>query len=323
MQPPNIYISTPCYTGKVDINYHTSMLMTMKFLGESRINHMFNYAVSMGIDAARSKHATDFLRTKCTHMMMIDDDMAWAPDLVFRLLIEDVDIVGVPYRRKMVNPVRFTTRHRTDLEYKEDKPYMIKVEGVGTGLTLVRREVFEKLLPETPAIQYNKDGPLTHMFFRHDFVDDHHISGKTYMSEDYNFCRLAREKGFDVWAYVDEEAAHMGAVAYRGSYADYLEQSEGKKFKYPRQKSGVRLVGDATDDILEVPMECEVNGEKKLISAQAIRMEDGILIPIYALSDPEGPDARAYLAKVKEIYNTEESEKGLRVFGLKEKVDAN
>lgn len=318
MQPPNIFISTPCYSGKVDLNYHTSMMMTMKFLGENRIQHMFNYAVSTGVDAARSKHATEFLRTKCTHFMMIDDDMAWAPDLVFRMLMENVDIVGVPYRRKMVNPVRFTARHGTELEYKENKPYMIKVEGVGTGMMLVKREVFEKLLPEAPAIQYNKDGPLTHMFFRHDFVDDHHINGKTYMSEDYNFCRLARNAGFDVWAYADEETAHMGQVAYRGSYADMLEKDSDKKFRYERQRSTVRLVGDLVDEIIEIPLECEVDGQKKLISAQAIRMEEGVLIPFYALSDPESEDAQSYLAKVREIYHTEDTEKGLRVFGLKQ-----
>lgn len=311
MTSSNIYISTPCYTGKVDLNYHVSMLMTMKFLGENRIRHMFNYAVSTGVDAARSKHATEFLSTDCTHLMMIDDDMAWAPDLVARLLSENVDIIGVPYRRKMINPVRFTTRHGENLEVKEEKPYMVKVDGIGTGMMLVKREVFEALLPETPAVQYNKDGPLTRMFFRHDFVQDHHVEGNTYMSEDYNFCRLAREKGFDVWAYVDEEVAHMGMVAYRGSYSEMLG---AEKFHNPQHKSTVRLIGDAADEVMELPLQCDVDGQEKIISAQCLRMEKGLLIPRYAISDMDSPDTKSYLAKVRELYHTEETDKGIRVF---------
>lgn len=317
MNAPSIYISTPCYTGKVDINYHTSMLMTMKFLGENRIKHMFNYAVSTGVDAARSKHATEFLATSCTHLMMIDDDMAWAPDLVARMLSEDVDIIGVPYRRKMVNPVRFTTRHSQELKVKENKPYMVKVDGIGTGMMLVKRCVFETMLADTPAVQYNKDGPLTYMFFRHDFVRDHHVEGNTYMSEDYNFCRLAKEKGFDIWAYVDEEVAHMGTVAYRGSYSEMLQQGTDNKFQNPQHRSTVRLVGEAADEIMELPLKCEVDGVEKMIVAQCLRMESGILIPNYAFADINSPDAQSYLAKVREVYHTEDTDKGIRVYDKK------
>lgn len=317
MTSPNVYISTPCYTGKVDINYHTSMLMTMKYLGENRIQHMFNYAVSTGVDAARSKHATEFLTTKCTHLMMIDDDMAWAPDLVHRLIMEDVDIIGVPYRRKIVSPVSFTARHEFDIEYKQQRPYLVKVDGIGCGMTLVKREVVEALEKNAPKIQYNKDGPLISMIFRHEFVEDEYLKAKTYMSEDYKFCRDARESGFEIWAYVDEEVAHMGTVAFRGKYAEVLEKGNESKLRNDHLKMTVRLVGESPPDFVDFPVRCTIDGIEKVITTQCRPIEGGVLIPKSAIN-PVNQDAVVYLAKVKELYHIEEIDEGLKVFGLKE-----
>lgn len=321
MTAPNVYISTPCYTGKVDINYHTSMLMTMKYLGENRIQHMFNYAVSTGVDAARSKHATEFLTTNCTHLMMIDDDMAWAPDLIHRLIAEDVDIIGVPYRRKIVTPVSFTARHEFGLEYKELRPYLVKVDGIGCGMTLVKRKVIEVLEKNAPRIRYNKDGPIVSMIFRHEFVDDEYLGSKTYMSEDYKFCRDAREAGFEIWAYVDEEVAHMGQVAFRGKYADTLEQGTDVKLRNDHLKMGIRLVGEAVPEVMDFPVQCNVDGVNKVITTQCTAIDGGVLIPSSA-GDPDSADTKAYLAKVKELYHTEDSQAGLKVFSPKEELAA-
>lgn len=319
MTSPNVYISTPCYTGKVDINYHTSMLMTMKYLGENRIQHMFNYAVSTGIDAARSKHATEFLQTPCTHLMMVDDDMAWAPDLIARLIDEDLDIVGVPYRRKMVHPVSFTARHTFEVERKTNRPYLIKVDGISCGMTLVKRRVFEALKDQMPVIKHDKDGPEVIMFFRHEFVDDGYLQHKTYMSEDYNFCRLAKKAGFDIWAYVDEEVAHMGNVAYRGKLADHMEEGTDLKLRNDQLKMDVRLVGDTVPQtVVDFPLQCEVNGQQKVLMSRCKIIEGGVLIPKNELKDPNNDDVKAYISKVKSLYNTEDSEEGLKVFGPKE-----
>lgn len=316
MSQPSIFISTPCYSGKVDLNYHVSMLMAMKFLGENRIPHMFNYAVSTGVDAARSKHATEFLDTPCTHLMMIDDDMAFPADIIGRLLSEDVDIIGVPYRRKTVNPVRFTVRHTKDIIYKENRPHMVEVEGIGTGLMLVKRKVFESLLPSTPAIRHTPDGPITQMFFRHEFIDDGLIGSKTYMSEDYNFCRLAREAGYKIWAYVDEDVAHMGGVAYRGNYADVLEDGNDKNLRYSGPRMKTRLVGDLTEEIVELQVEVVSGDQKKIIAAPAIRTMSGLLISSNSIPNTE--DGAAYISRLKEVYRTDDTEKGIMVYEEKD-----
>jgi len=317
---PYVYISTPCYTGKVDINYHTSMLMTMKYLGENRIQHMFNYAVNTGVDAARSKHATELLQTNCTHLMMIDDDMAWAPDLVARMLEEDLDIIGVPYRRKIVTPVSFTARHTFEVEHKKTRPYLVKVDGISCGMTLVKRRVFEALKDKMPVIRHDKDGPDIIMFFRHELIDDKYLGTKTYMSEDYNFCRLAREAGFDIWAYVDEEVAHMGTVAYRGKLSESMAGDTGSNLKDERLKMHVRLVGETMpQQVVDFPVECEVDGQKKILMSRCKIIDGGVLLPNSEFKDPNNPDVKAYLAKIKALYHTEETQDGLKVLSPQEK----
>lgn len=317
MEQPSIYISTPCHSGKVDINYHASMMMTMKFLGENRIQHMMNYAVSTGIDAARSRHATEFLNTPCTHIMFIDDDMAWAPDLILRMAQFDVDIIGVPYRKKTVTPIKFTVTHKEKPDSLLLVPSVIEVDGIATGMMLIKREIFEKLLPLVPAIQYVKDGPIINMFFHHEFVEEPITGIKTYMSEDFNFCRMARENGFKVWAYTDEEVVHMGNVAYRGDYATWMENNGKKVGRYDIPKMSLRLLGDVADELLDLPLECEIDGVKQMIQAQGYKMPNGLLIPYSTIPDRESPYFTAYVKVAKSLYEVEESDKGVLVKGRK------
>lgn len=217
----------------------------MKFLGENGIGHVFNYSVSTGIDSARSRHATEFMKTNMTHLMFIDDDMAFPADIALRLAIEDLDIVGVPYRRKNIEP-RFTCRHGEDLERFASRPYLIKVTGLGCGMMLIRRNVLEKLAEDLPKIKFDKDEEPITLFFQHELVQDDLVGGLAYCSEDYNFCRKAKNAGFDTWAYVDEDLAHMGMVAFRGNYADILEKGSnaGEPLRDRGYKMQTRLLGE-------------------------------------------------------------------------------
>jgi len=212
-------------------------------LGENGISHLFSYSATTGIDSARSRHASEFLATPCTHLLFIDDDMAFPPDMALRLAIEDLDVIGVPYRRKMIDP-RFTCRHGDKLEHFESRPYLVKVLGLGCGMMLIKRRVLQALEPTLPKIRFDKDATEITMFFRHELVDDEEV-GPSYLSEDYNFCRIAKKAGFDTYAYVDEDLAHMGTVAFRGAYADILEKNSDAKqeFRDKNFKLPLRLIG--------------------------------------------------------------------------------
>lgn len=242
-QKPHIFICTPCHSGKVDLNYHVSIMMMAGFLHHHGVDYTTDYNVGMSIDNARSEMATLFLRKfpECTHLLFIDDDISFAPDLPYRMLRENVDIVSVPYRRKQTK-VLYNIRHGVRCKTLPGRPHMVAVENIATGMMMIRRNVFETLASKVPEYKHNNQGETGLLFFRHDIVEDEMVGGIAYMGEDYNFCRLARANGFDLWAFVDEELAHIGPYAYRGNYREEAEKGTTDTFNYPDPKLYLRLL---------------------------------------------------------------------------------
>lgn len=240
-QRPNLMIATPSHSGKVDINYHVSLLLAGADLAKKGVTYMMDYNVGMSIDWARSQMATTFLKSDCTHLLFIDDDMAFSADLPYRLLCENVDIVAVPYRRK-ISKTLFNIRHGVYVKTIPGRPYMIGVDSIATGMMMIRRNVFEKLASKVPEFLYDENGEKGKLFFRHDLVDDEMVGGVSYMGEDYYFCKLAREAGFDIWAYADEDIVHVGQYGYSGKYSDHAEKGQSKRYSDDRPKAPVRVL---------------------------------------------------------------------------------
>lgn len=243
VQNPHIMICTPCHSGKVDINYHVSLALAGGHLAQHGVVYTLDYNVGMSVDWARSQMATTFLEQmkECTHLLFIDDDMAFSADLPYRMLQENVDIVAVPYRRKQ-KEVKYNIRHGVRVKTIPGRPYMIGVESIATGMMMIRRNVFEELAKTVPEFLYNDQGEKGRLFFRHELVDDEMVGGVSYMGEDYYFCRIAREAGFDIWAYVDEEIAHIGNCAYDGNYKTHAEKGTSDRFDYEGSKVPMRLL---------------------------------------------------------------------------------
>lgn len=239
---PHILICTPCHSGKVDINYHISMALATNHLQQHGVSYTLDYNVGMAIDWARSQMASNFLNNpEFTHLMFIDDDMAFAADLPYRMLVENLDIVAVPYRRKQ-RDVKYNIRHGVRVKTVPGRSHLIGVESIATGMMMIRRNVFEKLESVVPEFLYSDKGDKGRLFFRHQLVEDEMVGGVSYMGEDYYFCKLARDNGFEVWAYVDEPLGHVGMYAYDGNYREYAEKGTKDKFNYEGARLPLRML---------------------------------------------------------------------------------
>ena len=153
MSLPHVMIATPCKDGKVDINYAVDLAASCQVLTHAGIKHRISTACTSSIDNARSCLATLFLKTDSTHLLFIDDDMAWAPDLPLRMLNEHVDIVGIPYRKKKPQ-LEYTVRHGLNVATMQEHPWMMKVDAIGMGMTLIERKVFETLALDAPDYHF-------------------------------------------------------------------------------------------------------------------------------------------------------------------------
>lgn len=124
------------------------------------------------------------------YVLFVDTDMSFPDNALVRLIAADKEIVGANYVRRAPP---FDSLAKTNGGLVSG---VIEVEGMPTGLLLVKADVFKKL-PE-PWFEVNWNG--------NDFV-----------GEDYSFCGLAREHGFKIWMDCDLSAqvVHWGEMGFR------------------------------------------------------------------------------------------------------------
>lgn len=232
---PKLSIGMLSGSGSIKHDTMNSLIMSMQFLAAHGVEHDFITLQGVtGVDSARNILTEIFMQGTNSHLLMIDDDMAWAADLPLRMMREGLDILGVPYKRKNIKNCRWTINHPIpDIEVMESKPYLMKVTSIGTGMMMVKRRVFETLKTFCESAIVSEERPAIPLYFRHT-IDK---AGKL-KSEDFSFCEKARSSGVDIWAWVDEEIAHIGNYAYIGRYSDVI----GSEMKYEGERLPLRVM---------------------------------------------------------------------------------
>jgi hypothetical protein len=188
-------------------SYHDRMLMAY-YMGameaEQRMKDVkprYEFIwISMGeifIPFAREMLADKALEFKCDYLFMIDDDMMAPPDLFYRLVKHDVDIVApLAFTRNAPHrPVMFSTIEGFDEVTR--KPYyitntvhnyprnkLVECDAVGFGSALIKTEVF-KGMPK----QY--------------------FMGTMGCGEDVHFCMQAKKAGFRVFMDTSTKLGHL------------------------------------------------------------------------------------------------------------------
>jgi glycosyltransferase involved in cell wall biosynthesis len=147
------------------------------------------------------------LTNEFTHIMFIDDDVVFKPDLVKRLLRHNLDVIGGLYLMRSYPhaPIAFDyadergyCRHRV---MKESDNGVVQVESTGLGCVLVNMEVFKKL--ERP------------------FVTMGEIE-KDHWCDDTSLWKRVKEQGFKI--HIDT-TIHVGHMA---SFTIWPVQVDGK-----------------------------------------------------------------------------------------------
>lgn len=197
------------------------------------------------ISDIRNAIASMFLESGADLLLMIDADQSIARDDLARMVDFEKPVVGCIYpKRKFnwsgMNPEGFTTIEQVlygamefagSLEFDEQGQAQAmngfaKAAYVGTGIMLVRREAFEKLMARFPELQglgfdeseYPGSSKTNWGFFNHLKLQD-----QPAFSEDVSFCLRWREAGGEIWADVASNTTHVGRYAFQGNYLDFLK----------------------------------------------------------------------------------------------------
>lgn len=237
-----LVIGTPCYGGMVTVPYMLSMMALKDVLNQAGIAfRLVTPANESLITRARNSIANAFVRDKrATHLLFIDADISFPPHLVPHLLASGKDVVcgvyplkGLPLERVMAQPEGTSTAaaEAASLDYairlmpgrKADAQGFLEVEYAATGFMMVRREVFVRMMDAYPALYYrfactNEDPADSFAFF--DTAIDPET--RTYLPEDYAFCKRWRDIGGKVHASLAGKLTHVGGRAYAGDFATCL-----------------------------------------------------------------------------------------------------
>jgi len=204
-------------------------------------NLMRSKGIPMGVTAISSpdiEWVRNFLLTywydktpQYSHMLFVDDDMAFMPDVVVDMLLFNEPVVGALYPKK-VYPVQWAV---SGIANPESRGPFLEVEGLGCGCFLIRRDAVTTMIEKMPHLidtkKYatendfmNREG-LNRLIRLFNCIED---TDKGRVSEDISFCRRWRECGGQVWAATHHKMVHVGPHEYAQTYAEWA-QVEMKK----------------------------------------------------------------------------------------------
>jgi GT2 family glycosyltransferase len=193
-QEINVLIGIPTL-GLMDYRFWLSTVTC-----ELSFKHSFFPIVRRLPDLARNELADMAVNMGYTHILFLDDDMAFDQTNIFvQLLSHNVDIVGVKaYTRQAPHyPCVFFKGNEETQFYKEvdfDSVGLREVDAIGASMLLVKTDVFKN---------------MTKPYF--EFRDVKIIGkGESAFGEDILFGKKAKEAGFKVWCDTDVEIAHIG-----------------------------------------------------------------------------------------------------------------
>jgi GT2 family glycosyltransferase len=156
----------------------------------------------MPYDHARNTGCLKLLELGWEWLFFLDDDVIPPPDAIIKLMSHKKPIVsGLYYRRyEPLAPVMLRDSENGPQWIQEfNAPDLLEVDYVGAGCLLIHRDVIKQLPPLSNRCQWFE--------WRCDRTDLPHLE-KT--SEDFTFCKHARNHGFKIYVDTSVQCRHAG-----------------------------------------------------------------------------------------------------------------
>ena len=235
---PTVLLAIP-NNGRIDVELLAAIERIKATHSEEYKLDFMDYVLTAGltpVDRARNIISSDFMHSDADFLLMIDDDIIPANDVV-AMCLHNKPIVGAicfgyVTNDKMedgIHPVVFDKEEGTK-KYKSAKLNargLIKCDAIGTGCIMIRRDVLEKM-PQ----------PWFEMLF-----DDKY---KLIYGEDIYFCKKAQELGFDIFADRDRVCGHKKIIDLKKIHQqqwNYIVKTREKMLADVDNKINERMAG--------------------------------------------------------------------------------
>lgn len=223
-----LFIGLPAYDFKISVKMAIALAeFCVKAQQHGVSIQMSNVSGCSVVSRVRNIIVNEFLESEAEHLLMIDSDMTFNADDIFRMLAWSQTkpiVAGVGVARKKEKVYFSSLDQDEDNNIIMDRMGLVKVKRVGTGFIMIQRKVFEVMRDAHPEWKYmdQNTGKMLQSFF------DFKSTPDGYVGEDYVFCDRAHEHGFTAWVDPTIKLGHMGVMEYEGSF--------GEDFLYPLLK---------------------------------------------------------------------------------------
>jgi hypothetical protein len=237
-----IFIATPMYGGMCCGIYAQSMLGLQGVFAQMQIQSIYSVMFNESlIPRGRNAMTKAFLKSDATHLFFIDSDICFNPSHVPPMIQADKDVICGIYPKKEINWQTVENAIKSGVPVNELKSHTgawvvnlmgyansetvsisepVEVMNGGTGFMLIKREVFEKLIPSTPTYRNDVNdltgtiacGEEIHEFFSLSIDPE----TKRLLSEDYHFCQQWRSIGGKIYAAPWVTLGHFGSYLFEG-----------------------------------------------------------------------------------------------------------
>tara|TARA_Y100001972_G_scaffold124702_1_gene174448 strand:- start:559 stop:1386 length:828 start_codon:yes stop_codon:yes gene_type:complete len=250
-----LFVATPVHSD-VSIHYAQTMLELQKECIRRNIRVMFQLMKSSLVTQGRNLCVSGFLQSDYTHLLFVDSDIAFDVESIFKMLDKDKEIISQPYPIK--SPKWETLVKKYDAGFikkpqdcqlhinqypillKDDdhdidfKDGVVEVTHAPTGCMLIKRNVFDKLHKAYPNMDIKQktviDGKFRDRPHLYAYFDTYYDpETKRYFGEDFAFCRLWKNIGGKLYAYIMDYITHVGEFQYTGRLYDEMIKQEVDK----------------------------------------------------------------------------------------------
>lgn len=225
---PSVQIVTPTTRGGIQPEYVLSAVDALFYLTKHGVNGQYKIITSSWISKARNKA---YRELDADFLMFIDSDTIFPHHAIAKLMMSGRDIIGGLYYKKGEGSKPVAARMNEEGMFKEITNIpneVFEVDAIGTGFLLIRKTVFEAFTKE-------KIEELGEPF------NFHTLASGGEESEDWAFCRRAKQLGFKIYCDPTIPLGHIGEQTYKKEH--YLafkafEEHAVKSIKYTNDIPG-------------------------------------------------------------------------------------
>jgi hypothetical protein len=215
-----VMIGTPCYDGKVTVQYANSLKETLLLGVKLGINIVPVYMAGNAlIQQARNNLFALAIKHKVDDLFFIDSDVEWNESWIFKLLNYKEHIIGATYRKKMDTEEKYAVNIKdlNNVFINKTNPDLIEVDGLGLGFCKIDNYALNKIWSNSQSYK-DEDNEEKRSIFNVEIKD-----GKL-LSEDisffYNWNNLEEKTYLDITMTCN----HIGVKTFQGNFLEYLNK---------------------------------------------------------------------------------------------------